>query len=225
MNALPRGLLLVWLDVPVEMDDEFNEWYNTEHIPEREAVPGFLSARRFVADQGGPRYLAIYDLQHEDVLRSAPYMQITGANESAWTRRIRRKATHLVRNVYEQILPPPGTGVWVTGPALRTGDPSGSALLVEAADVGPGVEAEFNQWYNEEHVQGVLENPGFQAARRFRALEGQPRYLALYELDSAGVSYAQTHLGARDPGEMAAATGMPRVQPAIQHMLYRQIYP
>ncbi len=223
MRAAPRGLLLVWFEVPSEVEEEFNEWYDKEHVPQREAIPGFLSARRFVAVQGGPRYLAIYDLRHADVLSSAPYLQIIGVNESPWTARIRRKATYLRRNVYEQILPAPNVSVWVTGPHSPAGDPTGSALLIEAADIQPEMDDEFNLWYNQQHVQNVLAAPGFRAARRFRALEGQPQYLALYELDS--VDALPTGASAPGPGQMAKAACVQSPQLSLRYMLYEQIYP
>src|SRR5262249_7452548 len=33
------GLLMVYCDVPAEHEEEFNRWYNEEHIPERLAIP------------------------------------------------------------------------------------------------------------------------------------------------------------------------------------------
>ena len=49
-------------------DDEFNAWYDSEHIPERAAVPGFLSACRYVCRSGFPRYLAEYQGRHFDYI-------------------------------------------------------------------------------------------------------------------------------------------------------------
>ena len=63
-----RGLLTVYVDMPAELEDEFNLWYNEEHIPERLAVPGVLNAARYVAQQGGPKYLACYELDQPEVL-------------------------------------------------------------------------------------------------------------------------------------------------------------
>lgn len=225
MSLQPRGLLLVWFDVPAEMDEEFNEWYDTEHVPEREAIPGVLSARRFLAPEDHPRYMAIYDLERSDVLQSAPYLRITGPNESPWTRRIRRKATRLVRNVYEQISPAPGAGTWITGLHSPSGDLTGPAVLVEMADVPPELEAEFNNWYEHEHVIAELAIRGFRAARRFRALEGQPLHVAMYELDSVAAPW--TAGGNRVPGPCQLAGPEPLL-PALQsvrRVVYEQIYP
>jgi hypothetical protein len=54
---------------PVEgADDEFNRWYDGTHLREVLSVPGFVSARRFAsATPGEPRYLAIYEIETDDL--------------------------------------------------------------------------------------------------------------------------------------------------------------
>jgi hypothetical protein len=58
---------------PVEAsrEDEFNKWYDEVHIPDVTSVAGVVSGRRFKkaagADDGGYPYLAIYELDTEDV--------------------------------------------------------------------------------------------------------------------------------------------------------------
>jgi hypothetical protein len=52
-----RGIFLVYVDIDAQHDKEFNEWYNTEHLPELLAVPGILAAARYQAVKGGPKYL------------------------------------------------------------------------------------------------------------------------------------------------------------------------
>jgi hypothetical protein len=77
MNAQAPGLTLVWTDIPEEVDADFNDWYNREHMRDRVlGVPGFLSGRRFVAFEGKPRYLAIYRTASIDVFRSEPYLAL-----------------------------------------------------------------------------------------------------------------------------------------------------
>ena len=56
------GLLMVWCDVPEDREDEFNRWYNEEHIAEILTVPGVLNAARYEAVKGGPKHLAAYEL-------------------------------------------------------------------------------------------------------------------------------------------------------------------
>jgi len=50
------------------------------------------------------------------------------------------------------------------------------------ADVAPEHEADFNAWYEEEHLPGLAAVPGTIRALRFRRLAGTPRYLACYDL-------------------------------------------
>ena len=76
--AMPKtrgtGLLMAWTDVDPAHEDEFNRWYDEEHIGRLLAVPGFLSAGRYRALRGGPRYLAMYELEDHNVLRSAAFI-------------------------------------------------------------------------------------------------------------------------------------------------------
>ncbi len=51
----------------------------------------------------------------------------------------------------------------------------------------PEKEEEFNKWYDEVHVPDVLKASGVIGASRYvatRASEGQPKYLAVYELET-----------------------------------------
>jgi hypothetical protein len=68
------GLLMVWTDIDAEFEAEFNRWYDEEHISRLLEVPGFLSAGRYAAIKGGPKYLAMYELEDHNVLRSAAYL-------------------------------------------------------------------------------------------------------------------------------------------------------
>jgi hypothetical protein len=71
------GLLLVWTNIPEDLESGFNEWYNREHMRDRIlGVPGFTRGRRFVAFEGGPRYLAIYETRNVAVLQSEPYLAL-----------------------------------------------------------------------------------------------------------------------------------------------------
>ncbi len=90
MNAAPdrRGLLLAMMEPPAAMEEEFQDWYDTEHFPERAAIKSFLTARRFICVDGWPRYLTLYDLQDVSVLHGPDYAQIAGAKYSPWTHRI-----------------------------------------------------------------------------------------------------------------------------------------
>jgi hypothetical protein len=83
-----KGFLLVTMQPPPALEEEFNAWYDTEHIPERCAVPGFVTGLRFVCIDGHPRYLAMYDLESHDVLSSPGYLKVGYDNATPWTKRV-----------------------------------------------------------------------------------------------------------------------------------------
>lgn len=83
-----RGLLLAMMEPPAAMEEEFQDWYDTEHFPEREALKGFLTARRFICVEGWPRYLTLYDLHDVSVLHGPDYARVAGEKYSPWTHRI-----------------------------------------------------------------------------------------------------------------------------------------
>src|ERR671937_496709 len=68
-------ILVVMMEVAPEHEDEFNRWYNDEHLPERLEIPGYVSARRFKLEEGEGvlRYLCIWELEDVSPLRSEAY--------------------------------------------------------------------------------------------------------------------------------------------------------
>jgi hypothetical protein len=176
-----KGLLLTMTEPLPEHEEEFNAWYDTEHFPERLAVPGFTSARRWVADEpcdlGVPatqrigRYLATYELERPEVLDSAQYLKHVGDNATPWTKRSLGRAAVFRRWGCEQINPGDAS------PAVAA-----PAIFLTCGDIPPEHDAEFNRWYDEEHVPALRKVDGVLGARRFRARVGAPRYIALYEL-------------------------------------------
>ena len=53
-----KALMTAWTHVAPEHEAEFNAWYDSEHLPEIVALPGFLSARRYACEGAVPKYLA-----------------------------------------------------------------------------------------------------------------------------------------------------------------------
>jgi len=102
-----RGLMIAMIDVEPEWEEEFNRWYDEEHFPDRVNCPGFLSGRRFVAVDGSPKYLAVYELESPEVMQSEAYKKIS--QQSPWTKRIHEHLTRVKRNVYVEITPKPKT--------------------------------------------------------------------------------------------------------------------
>ncbi len=57
---------------------------------------------------------------------------------------------------------------------------AGTGMLLTSMDIDPSDEAEFNRWYDREHLQERVAIPGFLEARRYVAHTGKPKYLSLY---------------------------------------------
>ncbi|HEX7124615.1 MAG TPA: hypothetical protein VF406_02420 [Thermodesulfobacteriota bacterium] len=200
------GLLLTITEPRPEHDEEFNAWYDTEHLAERLAIPGFLSARRWQRDgaPGEGRYLATYDLESPEVLETPEYLAHVGDNFTPWSKRCLSRAVVFRRWACEQILP-----------GRAAGHADAAAVFLACRDVPAEHEAEFNRWYDEEHVPMVRRVPGVLGARRFRASSGSPRYLALYDLAHERVAEDPAWLAAGQTGwsrRIAALTaGLPRL--------------
>src|SRR5919106_1495111 len=135
------GLLMVWADVPPEAEAEFDRWYNEEHLAERLAVPGFLSAARYEAVKGGPKHLACYEVESAAVLESPAYKKAQ-ANPTPWTKRCSPEVigTTYIRNIYTMIHP-----TALSAPTAAAD--MAPALQIGRMDVPAEVDAEFNDWY------------------------------------------------------------------------------
>src|ERR1700676_2987947 len=83
-----HGFLFAMGEPPPVIEQEFNDWYDTDHIPERIVIDGFLTGRRFVCVDGYPRYMAHYDLRSLDVLTSPEYLKLKTERLSPWSVRM-----------------------------------------------------------------------------------------------------------------------------------------
>jgi hypothetical protein len=64
-SPMAPALQIGRMDIPPEVEDEWNEWYNTVYVPNYEKVPGVIRGRRFKAVVGDPQYLTVYEFEHE----------------------------------------------------------------------------------------------------------------------------------------------------------------
>jgi len=180
---MPKGILIAGFDFSTAAADEFHDWYDLEHIPERQRVPGFSNCERWIGHDQPATSLATYDLDSLEVLRSAPYKAIAYENVSVWSKRIISKTKRLIR--FEGVQINPGNA---SAPAGAGG------LLLNAMNVAPEAEKDFNAWYDEEHLPALSNVPGTLLARRYRAegaTSGTHRYVAIYHLASPEVTFSR----------------------------------
>ncbi|WP_437615326.1 hypothetical protein [Erwinia sp. V71] len=61
---------------------------------------------------------------------------------------------------------------------------STQGMLFVATDINPADEADFNQWYDREHVEERVAISGFLSGARYQALDNSRKYLGLYKTSS-----------------------------------------
>jgi hypothetical protein len=205
-----RGIFLVYVDIDAKHDKEFNEWYNTEHVPELLAVPGILAAARYVAVKGGPKYLAVYELENVGVMRTPAF---TNRPRTPWGQKVSPSVigSNLTRIVGEQIFP---DGIEMPERAMAP------VLQIGRMSVASEIDAEWNAWYNGEYIPGYRKVPGVIYARRYRVHEGTSKYTTVYEFASTAVpesaewKHQNQHSSPRSPRmrqAMTHASGSPGV--------------
>lgn len=169
-----HGLVLVSFDYSKAQVDEFNDWYDTEHIPERERTHVMLRAQRWLRRDNARISVAAYDLDSVESLRGPEYLAITGDNQSPWSKRMIAMCTQLLRFEGHQIYP---------GTALAAD--SAKAMLVVGVD--SPVEKQAYPAIAEclAGVRGVV------SARIFEGTNNSVRFLELYQLESAEVANSE----------------------------------
>lgn len=80
-------------------------------------------------------------------------------------------------------------------------------MLFVATHVDMEHDADFNQWYDQEHVEERVRLPGFQSGTRYQGLDAQtPRYLGLYRttsLEAFSTAAYQAAFGQQTPWSVA----------------------
>ena len=172
---MAKGILIAAMNIGGAAEDEFHDWYDTEHLPARLTVPGIASAYRFAAlDDQTPPWLATYDLSLS-ALKSPEYQAVV-ANASDREKSIMATLAVLDRREYALISD--------TGPT----EEAPPTLLAVSMSVPPGSEADTDAWYADEHIPLLMAVPGWRRIRRFRLVNGNgPDYLALHEIADRSV--------------------------------------
>jgi len=168
-----HALFLVRMDVAHDHEAAFNEVYDKEHVPNLKAVPGVRRASRYTQPSATePRYMAAYELDGTAILDSPAWKAAGEAGR--WPGEIRPHTMnrHLAR--YE----------WVGGASALTGKTP--YVFWVMMDIEPHRERLFNELYDAEHLPLLSKLPGYVNAVRYRtSAAGEPRYLCVYEVESA----------------------------------------
>lgn len=156
---------LAAFDLETEAEEGFTSWYEGEHVPRMLARPGWKRMFRYRCTDGYP-LLSLYELD-EDValtprISEAPF-------------RSRRFASRGIRNYHAR------TWREIHSAGSRLERPEW--INVVTVDIEPAHAEAFSRWYNDVHVPEILACPGWHANRRYECIDGEPRFLAIYDLE------------------------------------------
>jgi hypothetical protein len=175
-----------------DWEQDFNRWYDREHIPNRMNTAGFQCARRY-REIDGDKYLAVYEMDSPDVLKSPEYQLIKNhpSEETKWMLANISGFTRYTGNeISNQVNP------------RHTGNPYEAPILYPVMfEVPAAREQEFNDWYTQDHVPTLLKNPDWLACRRYRIFSGEPEnwtHLALHYLANPEVLQCAERVEARN---------------------------
>ena len=89
MSLYGKGMLITFSETPPEVEEEFNEWYNREHIDERGWMAGFHRARRYVDANSSAdiKYFATYETDKVEDLADPEYMELL-KDQSDWSKKV-----------------------------------------------------------------------------------------------------------------------------------------
>jgi hypothetical protein len=171
-----QALMTAWTHIAPEREAELNDWYDNEHLPGLVALPGFLLGRRYVCEGAIPKYFAWYDVADEKVEPGADLAQYI-ANPTPQFLRIVGMLEHRERMNF-RLMRDVGDTAQADAPWL----------YIVHTDIPPHIAAEYNEWYDQEHLPRLVTVPGVLRARRYDRVSGPgPRYLTAYELTGAEV--------------------------------------
>lgn len=79
-------MLITAMDIDPGDEQDFNRWYDKEHLAERVAITGFLEARRLVAVSASPKYLNFYSTEAIETFTGPAYRKAL-QSQTAWSLR------------------------------------------------------------------------------------------------------------------------------------------
>jgi hypothetical protein len=170
-------------------EEEFNAWYDEEHIPVRMAAPGFRGAQRYRRNERD--YLAVYDMSDLGALATPAYEAIK-AEPSELTRKMLSSVSGFTRY-----------------PGRPIGEQASRDWqeVLEAPVLYPVFFAvpsewleEFDAWYDQDHVPTLLQDENWLGCRRFHMEPEAPgayNRLALHYIESAATLESEARKRAR----------------------------
>ncbi|KPI40235.1 uncharacterized protein AB675_7780 [Cyphellophora attinorum] len=169
------GLFYIISQPKAGCEEEYHEWYNTEHGPLRLQLGFVRNGYRYrCIDADSKAFLAIYDLA-----------RLAGLQEPA------DKIDWIDRRVYRDV-----------SSRGRSDDPAPVIMTVSLL-VRDDLVPEVHRWYEKEHIHDLSRIPGWRRSRRFELLEaddlrpGYTELLAVHDFDKINGLDGPEHMAGR----------------------------
>lgn len=95
---MAKGIMAFWTDIAPRAENDFNEWYNRQHLLERVDVPGFRNGARYQSVGGKPKYFTFYEADEVGTFQSRAYKRRLNS-PTDWTRKVMPKMRDVTRTV------------------------------------------------------------------------------------------------------------------------------
>ncbi|KAJ7472406.1 hypothetical protein B0H11DRAFT_2237063 [Mycena galericulata] len=211
---MPLGFLLVTAEPGTQVTlEEFQDWYNNEHVPLRlNHLPSFLTGARFSAsDSLAPSWLAVYDIDDTTTFQHESYTRLR-ANRSPREANLVQRLQILDRRTYEFVS---DSGESALTSSYKPTNPT-KALITHWINVPDGDDA-FRAWSEEalsalKGVEGWVRSRTYKCIDNFKTGTGipegpeaqvVPKYLAVHELLYLSTAASPAFSAAANPGSKA----------------------
>lgn len=156
MPLLGSAAMLLSFDVDADAIEEHDRWHTHEHLPERLSIPGFRRGTRWIATEGGPRYMVLYEVESLATLTSQAYLARLN-DPTPWTTRMMPRYRAMNRGLCSV----PGS--------FGFGQGAFAALIRFAAE--ESLEVQLKRWLLEEALPAAPRMPGLGSAHFLQGAE------------------------------------------------------
>ncbi|MCC5949145.1 MAG: hypothetical protein JJT89_11885 [Nitriliruptoraceae bacterium] len=187
------GMLFSQMRPPAALEADFNDWYDTEHIPARLVLDGFRRADRYVEVDEPGNYLAVYQLDDMRVLQHPEY------------RALKEQPSERTATMLSSVS---GFTRFICDLVADSGDAGQHRFLQALAFEIPEDEVDdFDDFYDTEHTPMLLEADGWLRIHRYRVRSGDGgswTHFVLHELAERSVMDSPERQAARSAPKRTA---------------------
>ena len=116
MALCSDAAMVLYYDITGDNADH-DDWHTYEHMHERLSIPGFVRATRWVAQEGGPKYMVIYEVSGTDMATAPAYLERLN-QPTPWTSSMMSRFRGMVRG-FCSVLAGAGFGMGSSAVSVR----------------------------------------------------------------------------------------------------------